>query len=358
MRRFKGRQGRFLLTTVGGWIAARAWLLWPAAPLAIGGAVVTAALLNDALPAPVTHDAPPFRPLRLPRRPAPSRAIAGAVSLPIVSFEQLPPSRAAHRLLSAFDGGYAVSASQLLRYATYAPAPGEAAPAPPPAGPLPAPVAPHDPARRAIEGQAYLFVRPGSGRAGLAPGGSLGGSQVAARVAMALNRDGPVRLAAAARVYAPLHAAGAEAAVGLDWHPLPGVPLRISVERRIGLDAAGRDAWSAYAAGGFFRTLPAKLEADGYAQGGIVGARQRDLFVDAALRVGRRIEIGGIETVAGAGAWGAAQPGVSRIDVGPRLAAGLPVAKHRLSLAIEGRFRVAGHASPGSGAALTLAADL
>src|SRR5690606_2730405 len=99
-------------------------------------------------------------------------------------------------------------------------------------------VAPLPPAGAAVasasrwSGNAYLLVRDGGGTA-LAAGGQLGGGQVGARIAWRINRDGPTRTALAARIYAPLKDGdAAEAAAGVDFHPLPGRPLRLSVERR------------------------------------------------------------------------------------------------------------------------------
>jgi hypothetical protein len=59
----------------------------------------------------------------------------------------------------------------------------------------------------------------------------------------------------------------------------------------------------------------------------------------------------------GAGAWAAAQPHVSRVDIGPHAELRLPLPGTNASLAADWRFRVAGNARPGSGPALTLAAD-
>lgn len=344
----KGRQGRFLGTIIVGWIAARAWLLWPVVPLAIGTATPAGAPI-DVQKAPPFTPAAAFQPMRIAAAASGAPAKRAAVVPRTVTEPEGPREPQERSEPRALDGDLGASSAPPQQRAAYT----ERAPA--------SPTVALDQARaagRAMGGQAYLFYRPGSGRAALAPGGSLGGSQAAARVAVALNRDGPVRTAIAARLYAPLQSKGAEAAVGLDWHPLAGVPLRFSIERRIGLDRAGRNAWSAYAAGGFFAGgLPLRLEADGYAQAGVVGARSRDLFVDGALRVGRRIALGKGDAVVGAGTWGAAQPGAARLDAGPRLAVSLPVERHRLTLAAEGRFRLAGRAAPGSGAALTLTAD-
>jgi hypothetical protein len=204
-------------------------------------------------------------------------------------------------------------------------------------------------------GSAWLFVR-GSGGDSLAQGGQLGGSQAGARIAWRVDDAG--KFALAARAYMPVdHPRGSEAAVGVDWHPLPAMPFRLSAERRIAIGRDGRDAWSAYAAGGFFRGLPGDVELDGYAQAGVVGAKRRDLFADGAMRVARRVAVGRSALLVGAGAWGAAQPGAERLDVGPRVAVRVPAGAATLSASVDARLRVAGDARPGSGAALTLSAD-
>lgn len=155
-------------------------------------------------------------------------------------------------------------------------------------------------------GYAYLYRR-GDGDDALASGGQLGGSQAGGRIAYRLNESGPARFSAAARVSSPLDdRRGAEAAAGLDWHPLPGRPLRVSIERRVDLRGAGRNAWSAYGAGGFWREVRPGLVVDGYAQAGIVGARRRDLFADGALRAGQ----------AGAGRRPLAHRGCGRVGCG------------------------------------------
>ncbi len=204
-------------------------------------------------------------------------------------------------------------------------------------------------------GSIYLFRRDKDGTPALATGGQLGGSQAGARLAYSLNPQ----FAVAARLSTPLDDhRGAEAAVGVDWHPVPGKPLRLSVERRVDVGGAGRNAWSAYAAGGFWRQIRPGFVVDGYGQGGIVGARRGDLFADGALRAGHRREIGGGGSlIVGGGVWGAAQPGVARLDIGPRAALGLPVAGTTVTAAAEWRIRAAGDASPRSGLALTLSSD-
>ena len=360
--RVKGRQFRFVAGSLGTWAAVRAAILWSGGTLGagIGGAGIGAAggghPVDAALPWPRVAEAAPFR-------PAPGRAPVGQDA----SFSRGPivpdadrPGRAPPPVASEVAP---VPDQLALRDA----ADGSRSPASPaarPAGRDEAPLTSEALSRRASasrwSGSAYLFYRPGSGTPSLAAGGGeLGGSQAAARLALQLNPDGPVRTAVAARAYAPLAGKGAEAALGFDWHPFPAVPLRFSVERRFDLDGAGRHAWSAYAAGGFYREAAAgRVAVDGYAQAGLVGLERRDLFVDGALRAGRRWRVEQATLTAGAGLWGAAQPGASRVDVGPRLAVVLPAQQHVVSLAVEGRLRVAGDAHPGSGAAMTLAVDL
>jgi hypothetical protein len=119
----------------------------------------------------------------------------------------------------------------------------------PPQAPPPAPQFPAEPPRapelqrvvsveesRRWSGSLFLFGRGGGGAVPLAGGGQLGASQAGARIAYRIDDAGYV--AAAARLYAPIDAvAGSEAAVGIDLHPLPAVPMRLSVERRIAIGA-------------------------------------------------------------------------------------------------------------------------
>lgn len=95
---------------------------------------------------------------------------------------------------------------------------------------------------------------------------------------------------------------------------------------------------------------------DAYAQAGVVGLRSRDLFADGALQLSLPVdEDSGLR--AGAGVWGAAQPGLARLDVGPQASMRLPVAGRSVRVSAEWRFRVAGEAAPRSGPALTLSTD-
>jgi hypothetical protein len=99
-----------------------------------------------------------------------------------------------------------------------------------------------------------------------------------------------------------------------------------------------------------------RLEASG--QAGVVGAHRRDGFAEAAVVVDHRIgadEHGPLRL--GALASAAAQPGASRVDVGPRLTLRLPNVGPGSRIAVDWRQRIAGEARPESGLAVTLAAD-
>ena len=147
--------------------------------------------------------------------------------------------------------------------------------------------------------------------------------------------------------------AGAEVAAGIDWQPSSRVPVHILAERRQDVGGAGRSAFALTAYGGASGRLPGGLRGEAYAQAGVVGTRSRDLFVDGSVRVS--LPVGPVE--AGASAWGAAQPGAARFDVGPHVSYRLPVRGATLRVQADWRFRIAGDAAPGSGPALTLAAD-
>jgi hypothetical protein len=341
--RLKGRQLRFLMTAISGWTVVRVVATLPGAEVALLPSIpldAAKAYAARALPAHETVpsvsvatnglQARPFDPA-LQHPPTAAKTAPSAAFLPVDA-----PAPASAHARSAVPLAPAYAATPLI------PAFGRPAQA-------------SSPSRWSAG--AYLFVRPGDTQASLAGGGALGGSQAAARITYRINPDGPVRTALALRTYAPLHGPGAEAAAGFDWHPVAGRPLRLSVERRVALDGWGRNAWSAYAAGGVYAEPLPKVVVDGYAQAGIVGMRARDLFVDGGLRAGRRIALGDTMLVAGGGVWGAAQPRAERLDAGPRLALSVPVADVSLTVAAEGRFRLAGAARPGSGAALTVAVD-
>jgi hypothetical protein len=196
---------------------------------------------------------------------------------------------------------------------------------------------------------AWLHARSGDAPT-LAPGGLLGGGQAGTRLGYRLSPTFQIT----GRVAAPLRKlAGAEAALGVEWQPARSLPVRVLAERRQRLSGQGRNALALTLHGGAGDVpIPAGFRLEAYGQLGAVGARSRDLFAEASVRANRAIG-GGLSI--GAGAWGAAQPGVSRLDIGPSVT--LRVPHGRASISADWRFRAAGTAKPGSGPALTLWTD-
>jgi hypothetical protein len=184
----------------------------------------------------------------------------------------------------------------------------------------------------------------------LATNGMLGGSQAGARLFYNINR----RIAAVMRFSSEVGRRGGEAALGVRVHPLVSVPVWITAERRqaIGKYGNGRSAWALFAEGGVYeRPLGGGFLLDGYAQAGVVGARRRDLFADGAVTVTRPLYK---QFSAGIGVWGGAQPGLYRIDAGPRVTMQV---RRNVRVHFDYRQRVAGNARPDSGPAVTLAGD-
>ena len=182
----------------------------------------------------------------------------------------------------------------------------------------------------------------------LASGGTLGGSQAGARLAYAFNRA----LAASLRTTSNIGGdKGAEVALGVRWTPLRTVPVAITAERRQGF-GSGRSAFALFAEGGVYdRPMPFRMRMDAYAQAGVVGFHHRDLFADGAMTltrpVWRQLSLGG-------GVWGGIQPGVYRVDAGPRVS--LRVGRS-MRVHLDYRQRIVGNAAPGSGPAVTIAGD-
>ena len=197
---------------------------------------------------------------------------------------------------------------------------------------------------------ALLRSQPGTGS--LASGGTLGGSQAGARLTYAFDP----RIAASIRTSTPIGGStrGGEVAAGVRVTPFPSIPVSITAERRqaIGRFSTGRSDFALFAEGGVYQQpLGWNLLLDGYAQAGVVGIRTRDVFADGGLAVSRPL-FGSFSV--GAGLWGGYQPGLYRVDAGPRLSMRV---RSNVSLHLDWRQRLAGTAEPGSGPALTLGAN-
>lgn len=185
----------------------------------------------------------------------------------------------------------------------------------------------------------------------LASGGELGGSQAGARILYNFTRS----LAASLRMTSPVGGSrGAEIAAGVRWIPVRSLPLAITAERRqsISPHGGGRSDFALFAEGGVYRRrLPLGFRLDGYAQAGIVGVKRHDVFADGQLAVTRPL-FGRIS--AGMGVWGGYQPGLYRVDAGPRVSVKV---RDNIYADVDWRQRLAGAAQPGSGPALTVGAD-
>lgn len=198
-----------------------------------------------------------------------------------------------------------------------------------------------------LHGDAWTIARPRGGDS--LAFGQLGASQAGLRLTYALGDAR--RVALSARVATPLSGRGHEGAAGLDWRPTP-LPVHLLADLRVPLDG-GVARPAVQLIGGAALRLPAQLQAEGYAQAGAVS--RRGAFVDGATRVTRALFTHGrVEFDMGAGAWGAAQRGVARLDVGPTASVTLPLGAAAIRLGADYRLRLAGRARPGSGPAVTL----
>jgi hypothetical protein len=103
--------------------------------------------------------------------------------------------------------------------------------------------------------------------------------------------------------------------------------------------------------------LPAGFKGEAYAQAGYVGGDFATAFVDGQLKLDRQLaRLGNAELRAGGGAWGGAQKGAARLDIGPSATLAFKLGETNSRLSMDWRFRVAGDAAPKSGPALTISA--
>lgn len=326
-----GRPLRFLLLLSGGWIAMRAVMLWPVAEEAVERLLEEVAGEAPAMAADAFKPASPSRvTIALPPRTTAPRGLgAMARRMPRLAEKMAPFDPASSAVIALAVAG--------------------ANPAPDPVGRAPA----------AQSGKwsasAWLIARDG-GRATLAPGGVIGGSQAGVRVAYRpVERSS---LALFGRVSRPLGDEGTEAAVGAEIQPIAAVPIRAALEQRVALESGAAEGTALSLVGGIDGVrIAGGLVMDGYGQAGIIGLRRRTGFVDGAARVMRPLVRDGVGLAVGGGVWGAAQPGAARLDIGPRVEVRPLIGGERYRLGIEWRERVAGNARPGSGPALTLGAD-
>lgn len=238
-----------------------------------------------------------------------------------------------------------------------------------PARPL-APVPPQSGERKSRwSADAWLMLRrggngfnlPGSGLPGAnLPVGAYGASQAGAVIRYRLAPSSPLRPALYLRATSALRAPrGEELAGGLTLRPVPRLPVAAMVEARATRTLTGTVVRPAAALVSELppATLPGGLRGEAYVQAGYVGGRDATAFVDGQGRIERRlIGLGRWDLRAGAGAWGGAQKGARRLDVGPTATLTVPLGPTGGRLSADWRFRVAGSAAPTSGPAITLSA--
>ena len=149
-----------------------------------------------------------------------------------------------------------------------------------------------------------------------------------------------------------------ELALGLSARPLSGVPLTAHAELRARDRRGGGVGFApaAFVTAGHSETdLPGGTEAEAYVQAGYVGGDFATGFVDGSARLVKPLVAAReVRVAATAGAWGGAQRGAARLDVGPGLTTETAISGAQLRVSVDYRLRVAGNAAPDSGPVLTL----
>lgn len=324
----RGRPLRFLALVVIGWVGLRIVLLWP-----------QTGSLSEAVKAVLAPEAK-----RVESEPPPSPATLAAARKGRTRAAISPSPRPAFAALLPVEMSGPAAPGVVL--------PGPAEPiAEPPVLVLPPPTqTSFTPLPSRWSGSFWLMARPGSGLSA-APGGQIGGSQGGFRVAYTVSRRH--RVAAFGRFVTPLSRGGREAAIGIEWQP-SRAPVRIVAEHRFAITGGKSGPGLGLVAGGDL-AIPGGFRLETYGQAGAIRRDRVEPYADGAARATRRIP--GTPVALGGGAWGAAQRGATRLDIGPSATLTLPVRGQQFRLAVDWRQRVAGDARPGSGVALTLGSD-
>ncbi|WP_213175042.1 hypothetical protein [Croceicoccus gelatinilyticus] len=238
-------------------------------------------------------------------------------------------------------------------------------PAPVPFGAVPADVR----AARRWSADAWVLWRDkASASAALVGSGTYGASQAGAVLRYRLAPESSVDPRAYLRVTTVLTGdTEYEAAAGLAVRPVRDLPVDLLVEGRVlryegdprlrPSETRVRPAAMAVI-GPPPVPLPLNAKAEAYAQIGYVGGKGATSFADGQLRIVTEASVlDRFRIEAGLGAWGGAQKGVERLDVGPTVAARFPIGGGLFARAgLDWRQRVAGRAEPDSGPVLTVSA--
>ena len=206
----------------------------------------------------------------------------------------------------------------------------------------------------------WALWREGSGSALVSQGRvpTYGASQAGAVLRYSLAPGSGRDPQAYARAYRALISGGeSELATGLSARPLAPVPLRVHAELRVTEFSQSTELRPA----AFVTTelpvirLPAGLRAEAYLQAGYVAGEAATPFVDGQAHVLRgvyRFDLGQLSL--GAAAWGGAQEGAGRLDLGPSVRLDMTIGETPARISLDYRGRIAGDAEPPSGMALTV----
>ncbi len=202
---------------------------------------------------------------------------------------------------------------------------------------------------------------PGAGLPGASlTSGAYGGSQAGLVLRYQLAPSSALRPTLYLRASTGLHyPRGEELAAGFAFRPLGNVPVAVMGEGRVTRTTSGSVIRPAVAVVSELppAKLPLGIRAEAYGQAGWVGGKDQTPFIDGQARIEKPVvRSGSMELRLGAGAWGGAQKGASRVDLGPTATLDLPIGPVGSRLSADYRFRVAGNAAPGSGVAITLSA--
>jgi len=185
-----------------------------------------------------------------------------------------------------------------------------------------------------------------------------GASQAGAVLSYRLSPANPRDPKAYARAYRALLRDGeTELALGLSARPVGWLPLRAHAELRATDTPTGTHLRPAALVTSELApiALPARMRTEIYLQGGYVAGKQATAFADGQAHVLRdlaQFDLGKVS--AGVGAWGGAQRGAHRVDLGPSARVDFTLGSVPARASIDWRERVAGDAAPRSGVAATL----
>jgi hypothetical protein len=215
------------------------------------------------------------------------------------------------------------------------------------------------PRQRRWSADGWLLLRRGGG-ASLATGSApvtYGASQAGVVLRYSLAPQSPFTPAAYLRATAALNGSEErEAALGLSARPIAALPVLVAAEVRADGTRLRPAVFAVTQLPPF--ELPMGMRGEAYAQAGYVGGRYATGFADGQLHIDRPVaRFARAELRVGAGSWGGAQKGASRLDIGPAATVSMGLGEGAaLRLGIDWRFRVAGNAAPASGPAISLSA--